>query len=97
MHSDYLVAQDLVAQDTFYVGNFKSVGRIYRQTFIDTYDKVAHCKLYAAKTPITAADALNDKVLPFYAGQGLPCCAFLQTAAPSIAAKWSSMIISFTE
>lgn len=27
----------LGSQDTFYVGNFKSVGRIYQQTFIDTY------------------------------------------------------------
>lgn len=25
------------AQDTFYVGNLKGVGRIYQQTFIDTY------------------------------------------------------------
>ena len=29
------------AQDTFYVGNMKGVGRIYQQTFIDTYAKVA--------------------------------------------------------
>ena len=29
------------AQDTFYVGNLKGVGRIYQQTFIDTYAKVA--------------------------------------------------------
>ena len=28
------------AQDTFYVGNMKGVGRIYQQTFIDTYSKV---------------------------------------------------------
>ncbi|MEQ1485583.1 IS481 family transposase [Methyloglobulus sp.] len=62
----------LGAQDTFYVGNLKGVGRIYQQTFIDTYSKVVHCKLYTTKTPITAADVLNDKVLPFYANQGLP-------------------------
>lgn len=67
MHPGYLGAQD-----TFYVGNLKGVGRIYQQTFIDTYSKVVHCKLYTAKTPITAADILNDKVLPFYAMQGLP-------------------------
>jgi transposase InsO family protein len=42
------------------------VGRIYQQTYVDTYSKVAHCKLYTTKTPITAADLLNDKVLPFY-------------------------------
>ena len=62
----------LGSQDTFYVGNLKGVGRIYQQTFIDTFSKVAHCKLYTTKTPITAADLLNDKVLPFYEGQGLP-------------------------
>ena len=54
------------AQDTFYVGNMKGVGRIYQQTFIDTYAKVAFAKLYDRKTPITAADLLNDRVVPFY-------------------------------
>ena len=29
------------AQDTFFVGSLKGVGRIYQQTFIDTYSKVA--------------------------------------------------------
>jgi transposase InsO family protein len=54
------------AQDTFYVGNMKGVGRIYQQTFIDTYAKVAFAKLYDRKTPITAADLVNDRVAPFY-------------------------------
>lgn len=62
----------LGSQDTFYVGNLKGVGRIYQQTFVDTYSKMAHCKLYTSKTPITAADLLNDRVLPFYETQGLP-------------------------
>lgn len=62
----------LGAQDTFYVGNLKGVGRIYQQTFIDTYSKVVHCKLYTTKTPITAADLLNDRMLPFYQSQDLP-------------------------
>lgn len=62
----------LGSQDTFYVGNLKGVGRIYQQTFVDTYTKMAHCKLYTSKTPITAADLLNDRVLPFYEAQGLP-------------------------
>ena len=61
----------LGAQDTFYVGHLKGVGRIYQQTFIDTYAKVAQAKLYTTKTPITAADLLNDRVLPFYADQGV--------------------------
>src|SRR5271165_4485382 len=54
------------AQDTFYVDNMKGVGRIYQQTFIDTYAKVGFAKLYDRKTPITAADLLNDRVLPFF-------------------------------
>src|SRR5262249_16146282 len=54
------------AQDTFYVGNLKGVGRIYQQTFIDTYTKVSFAKLYDRKTPITPADLLNDRVLPFF-------------------------------
>jgi transposase InsO family protein len=60
------------AQDTFYVGTLKGVGRIYQQTFIDTYAKVGFAKLYDRKTPITAADLLNDRVLPFYEEHGVP-------------------------
>jgi transposase InsO family protein len=56
----------LGSQDTFYVGNMKGVGRIYQQSFVDTYAKVAFAKLYPTKTPIAAADILNDRVLPFY-------------------------------
>ena len=62
----------LGAQDTFYVGTLKGVGRIYQQTFIDTYAKVGFAKLYTTKTPITAADMLNDRVLPFYEQHQLP-------------------------
>jgi len=62
----------LGSQDTFYVGTLKGVGRIYQQTFVDTYAKVAHCKLYTTKTPITAADLLNDRVLLYYEAYGLP-------------------------
>ena len=61
------------AQDTFYVGTLKGVGRIYQQTFIDTYSKVAFVKLYDAKTPLTAADMLNDRVVPFFESRGCRC------------------------
>lgn len=37
------------------------------QTFIDTYPRVAVCKLYTEKAAITAADLLNDRVIPFFA------------------------------
>lgn len=61
----------LGSQDTFYVGTLKGVGRIYQQTFVDTYSKVAMAKLYTMKTPITAADLLNDRVLPFFEEYGM--------------------------
>ena len=60
------------AQDTFYVGTMKGVGRIYQQTFIDTYAKVGFAKLYDRKTPITAADLLNDRVIPFFDEHDIP-------------------------
>lgn len=62
----------LGSQDTFYVGTLKGVGRVYQQTFVDTYSAVAQAKLYTTKTPITAADMLNDKVLPYFEEQDLP-------------------------
>ena len=66
-----------VGQDTFYVGNMKGVGRIYQQTFIDTYAKVAFAKLYDRKTPITAADLLNDQVVPFFDAHEVKLCRVL--------------------
>ena len=61
----------LGSQDTFYVGTLKGVGRIYQQTFVDTYSKWSAAKLYTTKTPITSADLLNDRVLPFFEEQGM--------------------------
>jgi hypothetical protein len=60
------------AQDTFYVGTLQGVGRIYQQTFIDTYSKVGLAKLYDRKTPLTAAELLNDRVLPFFEQHEIP-------------------------
>src|SRR5499425_2741411 len=62
----------LGAQDTYYVGTIKSVGRIYQQTFLDTYTKVALAKLYDRKNTLVAADMLNDRVLPFFEEQKVP-------------------------
>ncbi len=61
----------LGSQDTYYVGTIKGIGRIYQQTFIDTYSKVGAAKLYTTKTPITAADLLNDRVLPLLESYGV--------------------------
>lgn len=67
MHPGYLGSQD-----TYYVGNIKGIGRIYQQTFVDTYSRVAICKLYTQKTAITAADHLNDRVIPFFESHDIP-------------------------
>ena len=55
----------------------KGVGRIYQQTFIDTYAKIAFAKLYDRKTPLTAADLLNDRVVPFYDQHEVRLCRVL--------------------
>lgn len=59
----------LGAQDTYYIGYIKGVGKLYQQTFIDTYTRAAFVKVYDRKNALVAADMLNDKVLPFYAEQ----------------------------
>jgi len=71
------------AQDTFYVGILKGIGRIYQQTFIDTYAKIAFDKLYDRKTPITAAEILNDRVVLFYDEHGILLSRVLTDLAPS--------------
>ena len=68
MHPGYLGSQD-----TFYVGNLKGVGRIYQQTFVDTYSKDAYCKLYTTKTPITADNGTRWAIA---VQRGDPCIAF---------------------
>ncbi len=62
----------LGSQDTYFVGTFKGIGRVYQQTFVDTYSRVAEAKVYTEKTALTAADLLNDRVLPFFEKHGIP-------------------------
>jgi transposase InsO family protein len=62
----------LGAQDTFYVGSLKGVGRIYQQTFINTYSRVVFVKLYDRKNALVAADLLNDRVAPFFEEHEIP-------------------------
>lgn len=74
-HSDEIETQHpgyLTSQDTFYVGYLKGVGRIYQQTVVDTYSAVTFAKVYTAKIPITAADLLNDRVIPFFESFNIP-------------------------
>lgn len=62
----------LVGQDTFYVGWIKGIGKIYQQTGIDTYSNVGFAKLYTDKTAVTAADFVNDQILPFFDSHAIP-------------------------
>ena len=62
----------LGSQDTFYVGTLKGVGRLYQQTFIDTYSKAAFAKLYDRKNALVATDLLNDRVVPFFEEHDIP-------------------------
>lgn len=61
----------LIAQDTYYVGTIKGIGRIYQQTVIDTYSKVVFAKLYDRKNALVAADVLNDRVVPWFEEQDI--------------------------
>ncbi len=61
----------LLGQDTFYVGYIKGVGKIYQQTAIDTFSNFGFAKLYLDKSALTAADILNDRILPFFDEEGL--------------------------
>jgi hypothetical protein len=71
----------LGSQNTFYVGTMKGVGRIYKQTFVDTYSKIACAKLYTTKTQITAADLVKRVAKwTMSAPQGMPCGADTSSA-----------------
>lgn len=61
----------LLSQDTFFVGYFKGIGRVYMQAVIDTYCSLGIAKLYTSKEAITAADILFDRVIPYYKEQGI--------------------------
>ena len=77
----------LGSQDTFYVGTLQGVGRIYQQAFVDTCSKVALTKLYTTKMPITAADLLNDQVLPYFAEQNVPALRILKDRGTEFCGK----------
>jgi transposase InsO family protein len=68
---------ELLNQDTFYWGTMKGVGKIYVQVIVDVFCSLAFAKVYTAKMPITAADLLYDRVLPFYEALGVTIGAVL--------------------
>ena len=66
----------LGAQDTYYVGTLKGIGRIYQQTFIDTYSKVAFVKLYDRKNALTRPLYLTTGSSPGLNHKKCHFCAF---------------------
>lgn len=67
----------LVAMDTFFVGNLKGIGKIYLQTVVDCHSRFAFGHLYNSKIPVTAAHVLNEKVLPFFEEHECPIVSIL--------------------
>jgi hypothetical protein len=86
----------LGAQDTYYVGTIKGVGRIYQQTFIDTYSRVAFAKLYDRKNALVAADTLNDKDYLSFNSTRFRCCASSRTGVRNTVGPGNITNLNFT-
>ena len=68
---------ELLNQDTFYWGTLKGVGKVYVQVVVDAFCSLAFAKVYTSKMPVTAAELLYDRVLPFYEALGVEVKALL--------------------
>ena len=68
---------ELLCQDTFYVGHFKGVGKVYLHTVVDTYGSYAFGVLGTSKQPEWAVSVLYNDALPFYQEHGLVVSAVL--------------------
>lgn len=68
---------ELISQDTFYVGQFKGVGKVYLQAVVDTYGSYAFGYLHTGKLPEHAATVIHNDVLPQYEEWGIPVRAIL--------------------
>jgi len=68
---------ELLNQDTFYWGTLKGVGKVYVQVVVDTFCSLAFARVYTSKMPVTAADLVYNRVLPFYEALGATVGAIL--------------------
>jgi transposase InsO family protein len=68
---------ELLAQDTFFVGHLKGVGKVYLHAVVDTYGSYAFGFLHTSKQPEAAVAVLHNDVLPFYQDRGLVVTAVL--------------------
>jgi transposase InsO family protein len=68
---------ELLCQDTFFVGSFKGVGKVYLHTVVDTYGSYAFGVLGTSKQPEWAVSVLYNDALPFYEERAIPVGAVL--------------------
>ena len=68
---------ELLAQDTFFVGYLKGVGKVYMQAVVDTYSSFAFVYLHTQHVAPEAAFVLHSQVLPTYKAWGIPVGAVL--------------------
>ena len=76
-HIESSAPGELLAQDTFLVGSFKGVGKVYLHTVVDTYGSYAFGFLHTGKLAECAVAVLHNDVLPFYQERGLAVSAVL--------------------
>ena len=68
---------ELLSADTFLVGHFKGIGKVYLHAVVDTYGSYGFGFLHTSKQPEAAVVVLHNDVLPFYADLGLTVNAVL--------------------
>lgn len=68
---------ELLAQDTFFVGHLKGVGKVWLQAVVDTYGSWGFAYLHTGKLPEHAVAVLHNEVLPQYEAWGLEVKAVL--------------------
>ena len=76
-HIEVNAPGELLNQDTFYRGTLKGVGKVYVQVVVDAFCSLAFAKVYTSKMPVTAAELLYERVLPFYEALGVEVKAIL--------------------
>jgi transposase InsO family protein len=62
---------ELVCHDSFYVGHFKGIGRVYMHTAVDTFGSYAFASLATEKNAQRATELLWGHVVPFYEAHDL--------------------------
>lgn len=76
-HVESSAPGELVSLDSFYVGSFKGIGKMYLHTAVDTFGSYAFGMLATERNAQRAAELLYAAVLPFYEAHQLPLRAIL--------------------